>query len=78
MIRVKPAISLYMLKQALHYSSYREAVLELRDFGIVYEVEEEILSLSKEDDFQNIVIQATDGLKSMMDFKRSEKGTKLL
>lgn len=78
LIRVKPAVSLYMLKQALHYSSYKEAVLGLREFGIIYEVTEEMLRISKEEDFQNLVIQATDGLKSMMDFKRSEKGTKLL
>ena len=31
-IRVKPTISLYMLKQILHYSSYEDTVAGLRDF----------------------------------------------
>ena len=78
MNRVKPTISLYMLKHVLHYSSYEETVAELRDFGLVYDVKEKELHSLKEDDFKNMVIQATDGLKSMMDFKKSEKGTKLL
>ena len=61
----------------LHYSTYEEAILGLREFGLEFNVKQSPGTLS-DADCQSITIQSVDGLKSMKTPQQLEKGTKLL
>ena len=74
--RIKPSISLDLLKTVLHYSTYEETVTGLQGFGLEFTMKRS--GRLSEADYQAITIPSVDGLKSMKNHQMAEKGTKLL
>ena len=74
--RIKPSVSLAMVKSLLHFDSFEEAAEESKQFGLVFDVSR-IASLSEES-CKNVAIAANDGLIAMRNQQQAEKGSKLL
>lgn len=68
-----------MLKHMLAFTSYEEALSGLREVGLNFQLKEGQTPESlTEEEAKGVLISAVEGLKSMAEFKRAEKGVKLL
>ena len=74
--RIKPSVSLLMVKELLHFDSFEEAVEESKQLGLVFDVSQ-VASLSEES-CKNVVIAVNEGLVAMRNQQQAEKGSKLL
>ena len=68
--RIKPSVSLAMVKSLLHFDSFEEAAEESKQFGLVFDVSR-IASLSEES-CKNVAIAANDGLIAMRNQQQAE------
>lgn len=77
--RIKPTVSLNLLKTMLHYESYEEAVEDLKQFGLQFEqlVDSKEVKIDKEMSMR-LCIPVANGLRMMQEHQHQERGTKLL
>lgn len=75
--RIKPAVSLEMLRRLLHFESVEEAIDGLSEFGLTFPLAKPRSELT-EADCASICIQSAEGLQCLRSHQQAEKGTKLL
>lgn len=75
--RVKPTVSLELLRHVLHYATFEEALEDLKQFGIAFGAEGKKLD---EESCKKLAIGSADGIRMMQEYQQSnaERGAKLL
>lgn len=75
--RIKPTVSLDLLRRLLHFQSVEEAIDGLGEFGLIFQLSKPRSQLSEED-CVSICIPSAEGLQCLRNHQQAEKGTKLL
>lgn len=75
--RIKPTVSLDLLRHLLHFDTPAEALEGLKEIGLEIPLTKSATELT-EDECIAISIPSAEGLQSLRSHQQAEKGTKLL